>query len=343
MKIPAQRADTFARAPDPRIRTVLVHGPNIGLTNDRVDALMRSVVDDVGDAFRVARMSSGELLADRARLRDEADALSLTGGCRVVLVRDAGDATAALFAEYIAEPERETMVIVQAGALSTRSSLRKVFESRRASGSIACYEDDEVDRARFLRQCFKERGAGAEGDVVDYLATQLGPDRAMARNTVETLVLHAGPGLAITLDAVRALVEDSATASVEDVAVAAGAGDVAALSRALDRATQAGAAPVTLLRASQRHFQRLHWLVGAYESGETIDDAIGALRPPVFWRVRPQLAAQARSWSLSSLARALAVLTEAELCAKSTGVPDTAVCCQTLMDIAGSIGRKAAA
>lgn len=340
MKITAQRADAFARAPDPDMRTVLVFGPNAGLVTERVGALVRSVVDDPGDPFRVAKLSGAELLADRALLRDEADALSLAGGDRVVIVRDAGDATAPIFDQFLAESARQTLVIAQAGDLATRSALRKAFEGARNAAAIACYDDDEAGRARFLRQCLAERGVSADAEVLDYLASMMGPDRALTRGTVEKLVLHAGASATITLDAARALAEDSTTASLEDVALAVADGDLGALSRALERSLHAGASPVSVLRASQRHFQRLHRVLGAQNEGGSVDGAIAALRPPVFWRLRPRLAAQAHDWAVADVAGALETLTDAELCAKSTGMPDIEVCGQALMDIARRAHRK---
>ena len=340
MKITAQRAAAFARTPGPDMRTVLVYGPNAGLVAERVGSLVRSVVDDPGDPFRVAKLSGADLLADRARLRDEADAFSLTGGGRVVILRDAGDATAPIFHAFLAEPARETLVIVQSGDLAARSALRKVFEGARTAAAIACFDDDEPGRARFLRQCLAERGVSADAEVLEYIASSMGPDRALARNTVEKLVLHAGSSATITLDAARALAEDSASASLDDVALAVADGDLSALSRALDRALQAGATPVSVLRASQRHFHRLHRILGTQIKSGSVDGAIAALRPPVFWRLRPRLAAQARKWANADLVWALDSLTSAELCAKSSGMPDIEVCGQALMGIARRVRRE---
>lgn len=334
MKITAQRADAVARSPGPDLRTVLVFGPNAGLVAERVDALVRSVVEDPGDPFRVGKLSGGELLADRARLRDEADALSLTGGGRVVIVRDAGDATASIFEQFLAESARQTLVIAQSGDLTARSSLRKAFETARAAAAIACYDDDEAGRASFLRQCLAEQGVTANAEVLDFMTASMDPDRALARNTVAKLVLHAGTSATITLDAARALVEDSAAASLDDVALAVADGDLGALSRALDRTLQAGAAPVAVLRASQRHFHRLHRILGARDHGGSIDGAIAALRPQVFWRLRARLVAQARNWATRDVASALEALTDAELSAKTTGMPDIEICGQALMGIA---------
>ena len=66
MKISASKADDFARAPDPAVGAVLVYGPDNGLVRERAQALMRSVVEELGDPFRVADLTAGQLLGDPA-------------------------------------------------------------------------------------------------------------------------------------------------------------------------------------------------------------------------------------------------------------------------------------
>ncbi len=71
---------------------MLVFGPDRGLVTERANRLAKSVVPDLTDPFRVSDLDEGTLDSDPARLADEAQALSMTGGRRVVRVRGAGNA-----------------------------------------------------------------------------------------------------------------------------------------------------------------------------------------------------------------------------------------------------------
>ncbi|MFQ6019118.1 MAG: hypothetical protein ACE5KF_13110 [Kiloniellaceae bacterium] len=53
MKVAPHEAERFAQAPDPAVRAVLVYGPDGGLVRERAAALIRSVVDEPTDPFRV--------------------------------------------------------------------------------------------------------------------------------------------------------------------------------------------------------------------------------------------------------------------------------------------------
>ena len=105
MIVKASDADRFATRPPPGIAAVLFYGPDQGLVRERAEACAKSVVPDLTDPFRISEFSDGALESDPARLFDEAAAISMLGGRRVLRVRGAGK----LSAEII-ETERNTPV-----------------------------------------------------------------------------------------------------------------------------------------------------------------------------------------------------------------------------------------
>ena len=85
MQLKGRQIEAFVRRPEPGIRAVLVYGPDAGLVSERIGLLAKSVPGAVEDPFRYAELSPASL-KDRAALNDEAAALSLTGGRRVIVV-----------------------------------------------------------------------------------------------------------------------------------------------------------------------------------------------------------------------------------------------------------------
>ncbi len=65
-----------------------------------------------------------------------------------------------------------------------------------------------------------------------------------------------------------------------------------------------------------------------------MDQAMAALKPRVIYTVAERFRSQLRRWPAQRLARALEILTEAELVCKSTGRPPEVVCGRALMRIA---------
>ncbi|MBY0431647.1 MAG: DNA polymerase III subunit delta, partial [Rhodospirillales bacterium] len=117
MKLSGSRIDSFVRTPDPKVRAILVYGPDGGLVRERIERLARGVVADLTDPFRVADLSAKSILDDPARLADEAASLSLTGGRRVVRIRDAGDSLTNLFTSFLDHSSGDSLVLAEAGEL----------------------------------------------------------------------------------------------------------------------------------------------------------------------------------------------------------------------------------
>jgi DNA polymerase III subunit delta len=347
MKIDARRVDAFLRRPDPAVRTILVYGPDGGLVRERAEMLARTVVPDLADPFRIAAFTGRALITDPARLADEAAALVFGGGRRVLRVRDAGDDVAALLATFLedarGDPLESALTIVEAGDLGPRSRLRTLFESNAAAAAIPCYADDADGVAALIQSRLRRDGIAIAPDALDYLVAHLGNDRMVTRGEIEKLALYAGRDGRLELPDVVGCVGDSGALSLDEIAMAVSDGDLPGLLRALDRAFADGNAPVSVLRAVARHFQRLHLAAGLVAGGQKPEQAIAALRPPVFFKARGPFLAQLRRWPPAWLGSALSRLTEAEIACKTTGMPDETLCVRTLMEIARAARRKATA
>src|SRR5690606_918412 len=124
MKASARDIGDALSALDRRFHEVLIYGPNEGLVRERADILARQVVADLKDPFNVAILTAAEVAADPARLVDEAAAMSLMGGRRVVRLDGANDAVAAPLQMLLEDIRGDSLVVLAAGDLPPRSALR---------------------------------------------------------------------------------------------------------------------------------------------------------------------------------------------------------------------------
>jgi DNA polymerase III subunit delta len=335
MLVKSGAVEAFIARPNPKALAVLLYGPDQGLVGERTDRLALAVISDLRDPFRAVELSPATLKRGAAPLRDEAAAIAFGGGRRIVRVREAGDALAAVFKDFLADPAGDALVLVEAGDLGRQSSLRRVFESATNAAALPCYRDEGRGLEQVIRAQLQDAGLRIEADALAWLAGVLGGDRGVTRRELEKLILYmadAETGTVSLADA-QASVGDSAAAAVDEVLQAAAEGNVAALDRALSRAA-GETTPVGLLRAAQRHFSRLHLAASEIEGGASVDTVIKGVRPPLFFRATDSFKAALRLWTPSRLERVLERLLEAELAAKSTGAPDAVLVTQLLFEIA---------
>lgn len=341
MKITGNRIESFVSNPDPAARAVLVYGPDAGLVRERAERLCRTVLEDLGDPFRVAELNADQLRDDPARLADEAAQIAMTGGRRVVRLREATDGIAAAFAAFLEAPTGDALIVVEAGDLPARSKLRALFENVDNAASIACYPDTEGAITGVVRETLHHAGLWIAPDALDCLVSQLGGDRLLTRRELEKLVLYMGPGKGqVRLEDVEACVGDVAAHSIDDAILAAADGDARTVEGALARAFAEGESPVGAVRAAQRYFQRLHVAAGQVAAGEPAERAVDNLKPKLFWKIRPRFLRQLQYWSTARVAQALERLTAAEIACKSTGLPAEAMAVRCLLELAGAAERQ---
>ena len=250
-------AERYAARPPEGIVAILVFGPDQGLVRERAEKLAKTVVPDLADPFRVAELDEATLSSDPARLADEAAALSMLGGRRVVRVRGAGNGLAKLFEAFLDDPKGDALVVVEGGDLAKSASLRSVFEEADNAAAIACYADSARDIADVVRETLKADSLTITADALDEAVAVLGSDRGVTRREIEKLALYAHGQGRVTIEDVRAVVGDESEARTEEVCDAAGEGDMARLDRALERLWITGMSPIAVVRTSLSHFQRL--------------------------------------------------------------------------------------
>jgi len=348
VKITGARVERFLAAPDPAVGAILLYGPDQGLVRERADTLARGVVEDLSDPFRVIELTGATLKADPARLSDEAMALSMIGGRRVVRLREVADAASSVIKDFFAQGPAEALVVVEAGELPPRSSLRKLFEGADGAAAIACYADDVRSLRGVITETLRGHGLAPNRDAMEFLAGHLGSDRRVTRGELEKLALYMGPpsddaagGREVTLEDVLACVGDSAASSMDALIYATADGNLAALDQALERVMAEGVHAVAVVRALQRHFQRLHVAAGKVAAGMSPGEAVKSLRPPVIFKVVDRFQAQLRIWDKAKLGQVFDLIVRAEADIKSTGMPDRLICGRLLLGIASAARRGA--
>jgi DNA polymerase-3 subunit delta len=335
VKIDARRIAGFLRDPG-TCRVVLLYGDDAGLIRDRAEALVRAVAGSLDDPFLVAELArdtAGELAA-------EASSLPLTGGRRVVRLREAADSVAA-GVKAILDGNAPALVVLEAGSLPPRSKLRALAEAAPDAAAIACYPEDGAALEATIRGALGELGVTVQPDALAWLAGQLGADRASTRRELEKLALYAGPGGKVDLDAAMACVGDFAGLSLDDAVFAATEGDVEMADRALEVAMSEGAAPVQILRATLMHLQRLQRARAAMTDGVSAEEAMRVLRPPVFFRRVGPFKRALSLWSAAGLDAAASGISDAERQCKRTGMPDVTVCRAAVLTLARRSKRLA--
>src|SRR5580692_9417844 len=160
MKVDARRVDAFLRSPGD-CRVVLLYGDDAGLVRERAETLVVAVAGTRDDPFRVTEADRDDI----ARLADEASSLPLTGGRRVVRLRDVTDAAATAAVQTLLRSPAPALVVIEGTGLPARSRLRTLLEAAPDGAAIGCYPDDARALGDAIRGMFTAAGVQVDRET----------------------------------------------------------------------------------------------------------------------------------------------------------------------------------
>ena len=316
-------ADRFLAKPDPARRVVLIYGNDQGLVAERVARF----ADAVGpDPLAQVRLEADAIAGDPDLLLDEANAIPMFGGQRMIVVRAGSQPIDKAVAALLAAPPLDAWVVIAAGELAKTSPLRRLCETDAGAAALPCYSDNDAALDRLIDE--ETRGAGLTigAEARAALKSLIGADRLVSRSEVAKLCLYAAGQETIALDDVQAVIGDAAAFAVDETVDSAALGDAAALDRGYRRLVAASTPGFVIAGAAQRHFNFLEKARAAYDVGTPAKALTERARPPIFFTRQPAVARQIALWSPARIERALAGLDRAMIDSRLNGaIADTVI------------------
>ena len=332
MKIAPRQIASFLAKPPEKISAVLLHGSDAGLRSSRSQQLAALYSDDLDDVFSVTRISGGNLGSEPGKIADAAAEIPMVG-TRLVLVKASGTELLDACKLLLANPINDSMVIIDASDTTTKHAVVKLFESSDTAAAIGCYPDTNKDIRQLAQAIFCQDNVSVDRDGLELISSRLGSDHAATRAELEKLALLAGPGGILTLETISEALGDSAILAVDDVADAVATGHVPALSKALRKAWRDEANCVTIIRGCQTYFSQLGNLGYAVQAGQSPQNAIRELRPPIHFKLRDVLIRHLKNWQPQRCMDMVNRLQDIEISIKSKTIDDRTLTSQSLLGL----------
>jgi DNA polymerase-3 subunit delta len=286
--------------PSPDVRFYLFHGQD--------DAQCRALGQRLLEALGATRflMTAGAVKSDPASLADEAGAMSLFGGKRVIWIepatKDIEDGVATLFEA----PAIESPVIAIAGALPKSSALLKLAEASSLALAFAAYPPEGQEAVRMVIDLGRRYGLKISPPIAQQLADAAGNDQAIAAQELQKLALYvdASPNAPKDLDheAVEAVGAEMAEGDFQRLADLALGGSMEDLTEELTRLPAAGSEAIPVIRSLQRRLLVLAPARARIERGEGADAVMTSLGRALFWKDKPVVERMLAKWSAADLA-----------------------------------------
>jgi len=333
---PAQ-IDKYLKKPDLGIKCFVVYGSNEGLIDEYVKGLIKTVAADIYDPFCTVYINE----IDEGLIASEYNARSLTGGRRVVVIKDGTNDLTKMFKAILDGSKSDTLIIVSSTSFNKSSSLVKLAGDREDMAVIACYEDRDEDIYATVKAMLVENGFTIANEALQVLCTRLSNDRKTNLGELDKLITYMGESRNIATEDVLNVIGDSSASNTDDVCFYTALGEVVKSQKAFERLISEGTEPVSIVRALAMHFGRILQCKAGMEKGDTLEKAMGKLTPRVIFFREAGFKKQAMMWPKDRILNVLELLYKCERECKTTGMPVEEVASYCLLQIAGGAAKMA--
>lgn len=294
---------TIGRAvdePDRKIRFYLFHGTDEAQSSalgDRLVAALKASKQNV---------AAGSLRGDPALLADEAGAIDMFGGAKVIWIEPAGEEIVTAVEALLDAPAFESPVVAITGRLGKSSGLLKLAESSDLALSQVSYELDARDAEHLVVEVARTEGLRTQLEVAARIAEACANDRRMIGQELAKLALYldASPNSPKDLgfDALDAVGADIGGdfLGIADLALV---GDVRAVGESLSRLDAKGKDAIPIIRSLQRRLLMLAPIRSRIDAGERPQAVMTSLGKSLFWKDKPKVERMLGMWDSAGLAR----------------------------------------
>ena len=286
--------------PSDAVRFYLFHGQD----ESQSRALAGRLLDSLGATKFI--VAGGAVKSDPASLVDEASAMSLFGGKRVIWIEPATKDIEEGVAALLEAAAVESPVVGIAGALTKTSALLKLAEASPACVACASYVPEGHDAERMVIDLGRRFGLKISPPVAMRVADAANNDQAVVAQELQKFALYVGASpeapKELDQDAVDAVGADNNEGDFLRLADLALGGEIGELSDGLARLPAGGSEAIPVVRSLQRRLLMLAPLRARVERGERVDAVLTSMGRSLFFKDKARVQRMLSKWSADDLA-----------------------------------------
>ena len=284
----------------------LFYGENLGLINEFKKKISES------NKNKIINLNQSEILDNQNILFNETENLSLFENRKVFFIQNVNDKIFKILKEII-QKNKENKFFLFAEKLDKRSNLRNFFEKEKLTDIIPCYTDTETTLKKIILKKLKDY-SGLSNQDITLIIEYCSHDRAKINNEIEKIKTYFDNKLINTKDLIKLfnLKEDDDFNLVKDTALN---GQKTSTNKLLNSTIIEGDKAVFYIASYNLRLIKLREV--RMKNYTNLEKSINDLKPPIFWKDKPNFLNQLKLWSTKKIDTALQELYNVEIMAKS--------------------------
>lgn len=296
---------------DIKHQAYLLHGPDSGQIRQVSNKLCEQFLGKK-DELAITKITAEQVIEDPSILTAEFASMGFFVEKKVTIIEDASDKLNKPLQQCLPELNNEVLLVVLAGELTAKSSLRKTFEPANNIAAIACYKPEGANLNATIKQLIDQHKLQIDNTGYEYLQQNLSNDSAVIQNEFTKLSLYAGEAKTLTANEIEQILGKSAENDMFKLATYTALGNSAGLERILQSLYAENQSAIAIMRIIAWYYNRLYEVLKAAQNSN-LNAAMSSIRPPLFGKQQQEMQQVCKHWDYAKTNKALQLIYEAEL------------------------------
>ncbi len=206
------------------------------------------------------------------------------------------------FVNFLLEKNiNDVNLILISNILEKKSKLRQLGEKSTNIICVPCYYDTQKSLSIIMNNALRENKINISSESVNLLIENSGGDRHNLKNELGKIVAYAKNKKTVSFEEVKRLVNSQENLEIDEITTNCLCGNLTRFKRSLNFISFGNINHILLIKILSRKIEKLTQYQEAQKDYPNIDSLINNVKPPIFWKEKPNVKKQLEVWKDKNL------------------------------------------
>ena len=292
----------------------LFYGDNEGLKEETINNLFEKNYTN-----KIHRYEEKEVLENTDNFFNSILTKSFFDNKKLIIINRCTDKIKTILDELIEKNPDDIQFILNTKNLEKKSSLRKLFEKEKSIICVPFYEDNNQTLNSIISLFFRNKKIPISQQLINILIERSRGDRKNLKNELEKIENFSSNKKNINLEEIVKLTNLADNYSASELVDHSLAKNTRKTVTILNENNYSDEDNIIIIRTLLTKLKRLVKIYELVNEKNNIEQAISAYKPTIFWKDKPLVTQQIKSWKKNLLENLIYKTNEIELLIKKNG------------------------
>ena len=289
----------------------LFYGDNEGLKEDTIKSFFVKKYQN-----KIHRYEEKEILDNIDDFYNNVFTKSFFDNEKLIIINRVTDKIREIIEKLIEKKTEDIQFILNSKNLEKKSTLRKLFEKQKSIVCIPFYEDNNQTLNSIISLFFRNKKIPISQQLINVLVERSRGDRKNLNNELEKIENFSLNKKNLSIQEIIKLTNLADNYSASELVDHSLAKNTRKTVTILGENNYSDEDNIIIIRTLLAKLKRLVKIYELVDEKNNIEQAISACKPPIFWKDKPLVAQQIRSWKKDGLEQLIYKTNEIELLVK---------------------------